>query len=180
MSVAGDRFVVISGCSGGGKSTLTAELRRRGHAVVEEPGRRIVQEERAGDGAALPWVDMAAFARRAIALALADRAAAGGETGWVFFDRGLVDAAAALQHATGEPVLGPLCRAHPYHRRMFMAPPWPEIYEKDPERPHALTAAIAEYERLCLAYALLDYDVTPLPKASVRDRADHILQMLDD
>jgi predicted ATPase len=36
-----NRFVVISGCSGGGKSTLLAELGRRGHAVVEEPGRRI-------------------------------------------------------------------------------------------------------------------------------------------
>jgi hypothetical protein len=71
-----DRFVVISGCSGGGKSTLLAELARRGQAVVEEPGRRIVREERAGDGAALPWVDPAAFARRAVAMALADREAA--------------------------------------------------------------------------------------------------------
>ena len=34
---------VISGCSGGGKSTLLMELARRGHAVVDEPGRRIVQ-----------------------------------------------------------------------------------------------------------------------------------------
>jgi len=32
-----DRFVVLSGCSGGGKSTLLAELARRGHSVVEEP-----------------------------------------------------------------------------------------------------------------------------------------------
>ncbi|WP_207234152.1 AAA family ATPase [Pseudomonas aeruginosa] len=38
-------FVAISGCSGGGKSTLLAELKLRGHAVVEEPGRRIIQEE---------------------------------------------------------------------------------------------------------------------------------------
>jgi predicted ATPase len=37
-----DRFVVISGCSGGGKSTLLAELARRGYRTVEEPGRRIV------------------------------------------------------------------------------------------------------------------------------------------
>jgi predicted ATPase len=71
-----DRFVVISGCSGGGKSTLLEELAARGYAVVEEPGRRIVQEELAGNGAALPWVDAAAFARRAIAVALADREAA--------------------------------------------------------------------------------------------------------
>lgn len=29
------RHVVITGCSGGGKSTLLAELARRGHAVVD-------------------------------------------------------------------------------------------------------------------------------------------------
>jgi putative ribosome biogenesis GTPase RsgA len=40
--ISADRFVVISGCSGGGKSTLINELRRRGYRVVEEPGRRIV------------------------------------------------------------------------------------------------------------------------------------------
>ncbi|WP_342236107.1 AAA family ATPase, partial [Inquilinus sp. OTU3971] len=59
-----DRFVVISGCSGGGKSTLLAELGRRGHEVVEEPGRRIVKQERETGGRALPWVDGTAFARR--------------------------------------------------------------------------------------------------------------------
>jgi predicted ATPase len=32
-------FVVISGCSGGDKSTLLIELGRRGYATVEEPGR---------------------------------------------------------------------------------------------------------------------------------------------
>lgn len=40
-----NRFVVISGCSSGGKSTLLAELGRRGYAVVDEPGRRIVKDE---------------------------------------------------------------------------------------------------------------------------------------
>ena len=63
-----DRFVVLSGCSGGGKSTLLAELRRRGHATVDEPGRRIVKDESADGGTALPWIDLAAFARRAIEL----------------------------------------------------------------------------------------------------------------
>src|SRR6516165_9149624 len=56
MDSDSDRFVVISGCSSGGKSTLLAELGRRGHATVEEPGRRIVRQELAGDGSALPWV----------------------------------------------------------------------------------------------------------------------------
>jgi hypothetical protein len=61
-----DRFVVISGCSSGGKSTLIAELGKRGHAVVDEPGRRIVKEELASGGSALPWLDGVAFARRAM------------------------------------------------------------------------------------------------------------------
>jgi predicted ATPase len=103
-----DNFVVISGCSGGGKSTLLAELGRRGHAVMEEPGRRIVKEELQGNGSALPWVDEIAFARCAIATALADRVSAKELRGWVFFDRGLIDAAAALQHLTGEHVLSTL------------------------------------------------------------------------
>jgi predicted ATPase len=172
------RFVVISGCSGGGKSTLLAELARRGHAVVEEPGRRIVREERAGDGAALPWLDAAAFARRAVAMALADREAAGRMDGWVVFDRGLVDAAAALEHATGETALATLGRVHRYHRRVFLAPPWPEIFVNDPERPHGLVAARAEYERLVEAYAALDYAVTILPKVDVAARADFVLDAL--
>src|SRR6185369_12186033 len=49
-----DRFVVISGCSGGGKSSLLEELGRCGYATVEEPGRRIVKEELRSGGTALP------------------------------------------------------------------------------------------------------------------------------
>ena len=69
-------FVMISGCSGGGKSTLIRELGRLGYAVVQEPGLRIVAEERLGDGSALPWIDAAAFGRRALAMSIADHNAA--------------------------------------------------------------------------------------------------------
>ena len=176
-----NRFVVISGCSTGGKSTLLAELGRRGHATVEEPGRRIARQELVGDGSALPWVNKAAFARRAIELAIADRrAAADRPAGWVFFDRGLVDAAAALQHLTGEPTLEKLGQAHRYHRRVFLAPPWPEIYLTDPERRHGFDQAIAEYHRLLVVYPSLGYEVIVLPKVNVPARTVFVLQTLAD
>jgi predicted ATPase len=79
--MAADHFVVMSGCSGGGKSTLLEELRHRGHAVVEEPGRRVVAEEIARGSDALPWTNLAAFARRAIEVALTDRVAAATHSG---------------------------------------------------------------------------------------------------
>jgi predicted ATPase len=169
---------VISGCSGGGKSTLLAELHRRGHATMEEPGRRIVKEELLGDGSALPWVDATAFARRAIALALADRATVSRVAGWVFFDRGLIDAAAAFQHLTGQPVLAALGQAHRYHRQVFLTPPWPEIYAVDTERRHGFDAAVAEYRRLLDVYPSLGYEVTKLPKIGVAERAEFVLDSL--
>ena len=175
-----DRFVVISGCSSGGKSTLIAELAKRRYAVVDEPGRRIVKEELARGGSALPWVDRVAFARRAIAIALADRAVAGSLDGWVFFDRGLLDAAAALEHMTGEPVATALGEANRYHRRVFLAPPWPEIYKTDPERSHGMDVALAEYSRLLETYPSLGYEVLILPKVGVSERADFILNALEE
>ncbi|TAV74116.1 AAA family ATPase [Rhizobium leguminosarum] len=173
-----NRLVLISGCSGGGKSTLLAELAAPGHAVVEGPGRRIVKQELEGNGAALPWVDMAAFARRTIEMAIADHAAAREQAGWTFFDRGLIDAAAALQHLTGEPVLEKLSVAHRYHQRVFLTPPWPEIYTTDPERRHGFDEAVAEYDRLAAVYPTLGYDIVMLPKIAVAGRADFILDCL--
>lgn len=76
-----DRLVVISGCSGGGKSSLLAELKARGHRVVEEAGRRIIAAETAAGGTALPWIDLAAFLRRAIGIAIADHSAAAAHDG---------------------------------------------------------------------------------------------------
>jgi predicted ATPase len=173
-----NRFVVISGCSGGGKSTLLEELARRGHAVVEEPGRRIVRDETARGGRALPWIDPAAFARRAIEMALQDREAAARHDGWVFFDRGLIDAAAALEHVTGEPALERYRNEQRYNRRVFLTPPWPEIYAADAERRHDLAAAEAEYARLLDAYPRLGYETVVLPKVSVVARADFVLQRI--
>jgi predicted ATPase len=175
-----NRFVVISGCSGGGKSTLLAELGRRGYAVVEEPGRRIVHEQIDGEGSALPWVDTVAFLRRAIAMSLADRVSARTIEGWVFFDRGLVDAAAGLQYLTGEAVLAPLGQTHRYHHRVFLTPPWPEIYLTDPERRHGLDSAVAEYLRLLEIYPSLGYEVSILPKIGAAERADFILKALKE
>ena len=71
---------------------------------MEEPGRRIVKEEMLGEGSALPWVNEIAFARRAVEIALAGRTAADRAAGWVFFDRGLLDAlekAAAMARSGG-------------------------------------------------------------------------------
>ena len=89
--------VVISGCSGGGKSSLLGELQRRSYVTVIEPGRRIIAEQTRRGGNALPWSDMAAFLREALHVAEMDLKTIAWNAGPIFFDRVLIDAAAALQ-----------------------------------------------------------------------------------
>jgi predicted ATPase len=171
-------FVVISGCSGGGKSTLIAELARRGYACVEEPGRRVVRNELAAGGSALPWLDAEAFMHRVVALALSDLAAASESSGDVFFDRGLIDAVAGLHFVTGAATSAACGHLHRYHRRIFLVPPWPQIYATDTERRHDFTWAASEYRRLLDVYPSLGFEPANLPKIGVSERADFVLQAL--
>jgi len=122
------RPILLTGCSGGGKSTLLKALDELGFSVVQEPGRRIVTEELARDGKVLPWLDMETFALRAIEVAKSDLAAAQHIDGIVFFDRGLIDAAAALEHATGQKIEETLRETRAYDDRVFVFPPWREAF----------------------------------------------------
>ncbi|MEO5494532.1 MAG: AAA family ATPase [Sphingomonas sp.] len=164
---------MISGCSGGGKSTLLEELARRGHQVVREPGRRIIADVRAGRNGALPWDDPAGSARHAMAMSIADHEAADGLT---FFDRGIVDAAVALQACASESAAALVARYR--YDRLFLAPPWPDIYETDADRRHSLAKALSDYDRVAAAYRTAGYDAVILPRDSVSARADFVLETL--
>ncbi|WP_299647954.1 AAA family ATPase [uncultured Tateyamaria sp.] len=171
-----NRRILISGCSSGGKSTLLEELGKRGFATVPEPGRRIVAEEKAGVGAALPWFNPEAFARRAMEMARSDLIMAERETGLIFFDRGLVDAAVGLQTASGSCVRDTIGTHRHYDRTVFLAPPWPEIFVQDEDRRHGIKAAVQEFEQLNSSLQDLGYEVVMLPKVTVQERADFVLQ----
>ena len=175
------RLVVVSGCSGGGKSALLAEMAARGHPVFPEPGRQVVKEEMLIGGNALPWIDPAAFAERCIARAAYFFNSARPEAGPVLFDRSIVDAVAALARLGALP---PHCaaaaRAYRYGPRVFMVPPWPELFAADPERRHGFDAAVAEYDDLMRAYPAHGYATELVPTVSVSTRADFLEAELAD
>lgn len=160
------RLILITGCSGGGKSTLLAALAARGYATIPEPGRRIVQ-----GGGPLPWLDPDGFARRALAMGRNDLRNARALRGPVFFDRGVLDAALSLPEPLSETIGG----VSPYACSVFLAPPWPAIYERDPARRHGLDAAVAEYHRICAALPVLGHRIVHLPRASVKARVRFVL-----
>ena len=178
MDSTGNRHVILSGCSGGGKSTVLGQLALHGFATIAEPGRRIVAEEVNSRGTALPWVDLSAFALRAIEVSCRDRACLADRQEWVFFDRGLIDAAVALEYATGIPASKTLEPHDRFHHQVFLTPPWPEIYKTDNARQHDFSDAVREYDRLRTAFDTLGYETVIVPKTDVQTRADFVLDHL--
>lgn len=162
-------LVMLSGCSGGGKSTLLSELARRGHPVVAEAALRVLREEQQGDGRALPLVDALAFGRRVMAVSVADYEAARGLT---FFDRGVVDAGVIIVSRGGQ--LATEVARYRYDC-VFFAAPWPEIYEVNEDRRHDFEKAQSDYDRMKAAYLHAGYAPIELPRDTVTARADFVL-----
>jgi predicted ATPase len=171
------RRIVLSGCSGGGKSTILQELARRGYHVFSEAGREIVKEQLAQGGTALPWSNEAKFVELLLERSLAKFHAA--PAGLSFYDRSFIEPLRWYQQ-TGVPLpvrFGPIDHLR-YADDVFLAPPWPEIHTLDTERRHGFDAAVEEYEALSELIPELGYKVHILPKVSVTDRADFVERTL--
>ncbi|MEM8632251.1 MAG: AAA family ATPase [Pseudomonadota bacterium] len=175
MVESGTHRVLISGCSGGGKSTLIGALAAQGYPTFAEPGRRIVRKELESGGTALPWVAATRFAEHCARRAMVDYDAA--PAGLSFFDRSFLDAAAGFERAA---VAVPDWLAHALRQRryapvVYLTPPWPEIYESDAERQHDLKEAEIEYRHLTSFLPAQGYAVRLLPKLPVEGRVNWLL-----
>ena len=171
-----EQLIVISGCSSGGKSTLLAEMARRGYTVFPEPGRQIVKEALFIGSDALPWQDGAKFTELCVSRAMHFYNSARPAGCPVLFDRSMVDNITGMQRA-GRPMPPGFVAAlslYRYARRVFMTPPWEELFVSDRERRHGFAAAVTEYQGLLQSYPANGYDVVLIPKAPVAARADFL------
>ncbi len=170
------RRVLITGCSGAGKSALVTEMRARGHEIVKEPGRRVIRAEERIGGNGTPWDNEERFARLCLKMASADWD--GVRVGTVIFDRGAFDAAAHLARLGFE---DEALRHQVQYRYdlMVMAPPSPDLFRTDPDRRHGFADAVAEYEALTAAAPRLGYTPEILPEGSVAERADWLEALID-
>lgn len=172
-----DRFFVLTGGPGSGKSTLIEALERAGHAGSAEAGRGVIRDQAAIGGRALPWCDPRAFAELMLCWDMRSHHMARERSGPVFFDRGIPDVLGYLR-LLGLPVPAHMAKAAErfrYNRRVFIAPPWPEIFRQDTERKQDFEEAVRTYEAMIAVYAEFGYELVEIPRAGVQERLRFVL-----
>ncbi len=180
MSQNWDRFFVVTGGPGSGKSSLIERLERHGYKCAPEAGRGVIHDQVATRGHALPWSDRQLFSELMLCWDMRSFHIAEQEQGTFFFDRGIPDVLAYLR------LCGLAVREHMriaadkfrYNRVVFIAPPWPEIFHQDRERKQDFEEAVRTYHALNDTYVEHGYHLIEIPRASVEQRFEFVLSAL--
>jgi predicted ATPase len=177
MQSSPDNLFVLTGGPGSGKTTLIEALGDAGFSTCPEAGRNIIRDQMALDGPALPWNDPALFAELMLSWELRSHHAASGRPGPVFFDRGVPDTIGYLC-LCGIAVPRHMLKAAErfrYNAKVFVTPPWREIFVRDSERSQTWEEAVRTHDIMVETYVGLGYELFRVPCAPVEERSRFIL-----
>ena len=176
---------VITGGPGVGKTSLLEELQKRGLTVIPEVARQLIKEQQAIDGEALPWKNKRLyrdlmFQRSVESFEKVMEEQHGGSP--IFFDRGFLDAIcyASLSGIRVENDMKILADTWRYNDHVFILPPWKEIYRTDAERKQDWNEAVFTYNKMIQTYRSFQYNLVEVPKNSIEQRANFILNWIND
>lgn len=172
--------IVLTGGPGFGKTTIISALEAAGHQVRHEVARDVIRELRQLNLDLKNSEGLSRFSEEVLKARINQYTEA--EPGVTFYDRGLPDVAGFLNKPwSGTPVhLRSACIKHPYHPKVFVTPPWPEIFTSDNERLESLTEALRVHENLIHCYDALGYELIEVPLAPVKARVQFILDTVSE
>lgn len=176
-----ERFFVITGGPGSGKTALVEALQNSGYACSVEAGRGIIRDQMAIGGRALPWADPMLFAEMMLGWEMRSYHIAQKETGDIFFDRGVPDVMGYLR-LLGLPLpehMRKAAQSFRYNQRVFITPPWLDIFRQDRERKQDFEEAIRTYDAMAATYTACGYDLVEIPRVPVQERVRFVLHSIN-
>ena len=174
-----NKRIVFTGGPGGGKTSVLTYLHRLGYECAPESGRQVIQEQTASGGTALPWKDKTAFRDQMVAQEILNHNQHTGAN-IMFYDRSIIDCYgySQLEQIFLSTDLINRCNELMYNPKVFIFPPWEEIYDNDAERRQDFSQAVETYHEMAKAYRNFGYQLIEIPKLSVTERADFIINQL--
>ena len=172
-------FFIITGATGSGKTALINELKKRGYRCVEEVARQIIQEQMRIGGDAVPWKNIQHFKEMMLAQFIETYThAMKHDEDITFFDRDVLDLIAYDRLTQQEPSqeLQKAVKTLVYNNKVFVVPPWKEIYHEDTERKQTYEETVKVYDNLVKVYTEYGRELIEVPKIRVEKRADFIIK----
>lgn len=170
--------IVVTGAPGAGKTTLLLALQARGHTIVSDSARSIIQDRRRRGLSPRP--DPSAFSQETLRMDIENFARHAASQGRVFFERGVLDALCGIDRVTplSESELRIWLSKYQYFPMVFVLPPWKAIYVNDAERDHTFEHAVWVNGITQAWYRRCGYEVLEVPMGSVDERCSVVLQAL--
>lgn len=178
------KLIVISGCSGGGKSTLINELSKMGYAIFPEVATEIVNHQLNKNGQKTPWQDPGGFCELLIEKSLDDfyraKAMTDVHDNTIFFDRSYLEGIRYHKrlNTIDSNKYDFFINDLRYFHTVYITPPWEEIYCQNEIRKHSFKKSVDDFEKVVSFYSKCGYQTIELPKVSVKARVQFILQHL--
>ena len=171
--------IVITGGPGAGKTALLNDLMARGHTVVKESARAIIQDRRCRGLDARP--SPLQFAQDILQKDIEKYELTYPGARLAFFDRSIFDALGMLNEISPLSLtdLSNWIVQYPYHRTAFFLPPWREIYQNDEERDQTFAEAVDVYVFLKRWYIQCGFDIADVPALPVAERCNFVLKVIE-
>ena len=173
-------IVVIIGGPGSGKTTVINGLTEKGYVCYPEISREVTLEARKQGIEQLFLEKPLLFSelllegrKKQFQNALKEK------EDYVFIDRGIPDVLAYM-HYIGDAYpafFDEACREHKYSR-IFILPPWEEIYTSDDARYETYEQAVLIQQHLIETYEKYGYSLIEVPKDTLDNRINFILENL--
>ena len=170
--------IVISGGPATGKTSIINALLERGYRCLPEFSREIIRSEMAAGTNVLPWDNLTAFTEKVIAGRMEQYHAA--QPGLQFYDRSVVDSLAYMHldklpvHQKWEKFL----KHNRYYQTVFITEPWKDIFLTDGERKETWEKLLHLHEYIVSTYQDWGYEICFVPKRTIEERVDFILNAL--
>lgn len=181
QQIINDKFFVITGGPGVGKTTLLDGLQQRNFYYVPEIARQLIQEQLAIDRKALPWGNTELYKELMLERSVESYTlAAQKSTEIIFFDRSILDTLcyARLINSPITNEMNEYATRYRYNKKVFILPPWQEIYETDNERKQTWEEAVLTYEMMADTYEKYDYELVEVPKIKVEERVNFVIRSI--